>query len=996
MDVELLRPGTVPANPDTVLWFEFLLDPNLLERHFNKHNPDPSPENLIIKFLTTSLEPPEDPELHNINGVLSDPVNNANHAPVNGHSRRQSLKILAIKICALWNFSLEQIESKLPICLQNTLLRELIAFTSPTHDSNTLIDIDLQNIPDEYMFSLSLFHRWVLRTLSNAIEFKQIRMNAIQGSLTENEELLSHLQSMSGRSEQFLKVLCTMNKATGYITVPTCQCFTALIEQNVDSHRHDFTLGYKLNFYEFLCQILLDLTAFQVYREDYVEAKSSISHCKRLFDCLSEGPVSPYCSVTQEEIQGYCEACGVDVSEKNTLELMLLDSINNDYRNVIGILQQDNLVNEIPMSARISLELDVAASLATGKFSAARDLLFQIQTLNAIRQAPVISEYVAKLCSSKKGVDILVWALGPVLKNASDERKTKLQLFLLKLLDQCDEATVQSLYKHREVSTLIKKKQLTDIFEKKNKEQDSVVQVGNLLDALWNSETGPGRSNDLLGVERKLISTYNVEEIRQHIYTLCTNSNKPMWNVGQKRWQLPIPLQSVIMNLPAGFIQHYSFVILAKAKELNDIQEYAGALNLLQSLELELKKQTQNSVLELKLQQLISWESLHFSINQLLDQWPRHGQDPKSIISRSKDCLESLQSNDSHVIPRLEIIESCSLALLNLMEWPYLASCPVVQRCTSTQLCSCLAISCMEMDKFKGNKKFSRDLWDLVVFRHIRHEVFAMKRKHDNYGGPPPPARESPISLLQLSQFLSQLREPTAVTVMATLFSRLYNILRDEQSMEVNIEWMNLWPGVLPGTPGLQYANARTVTSILEILSSMLTNALKYEPNNVNFLKLLADILFANKHFSSAMKYYILSIISITDYFSRPINRLVDNHVYRRMIKCCSNLQCYTQAAVLCQFLDEVDYATAFKSLSEDNFCADAMDSYYECIWDMNILEYLVCLHHKRNEYVRKQQAINIIGLLELNANNNEEIKREAANKRKTKFLQALASQYVA
>lgn len=39
MDVDLLRPGTVPISPDTVLWFEFLLNPNLLKEHLSKHSP---------------------------------------------------------------------------------------------------------------------------------------------------------------------------------------------------------------------------------------------------------------------------------------------------------------------------------------------------------------------------------------------------------------------------------------------------------------------------------------------------------------------------------------------------------------------------------------------------------------------------------------------------------------------------------------------------------------------------------------------------------------------------------------------------------------------------------------------------------------------------------------------------------------------------------------------------------------------------------------------
>lgn len=38
---------------------------------------------------------------------------------------------------------------------------------------------------------------------------------------------------------------------------------------------------------------------------------------------------------------------------------------------------------------------------------------------------------------------------------------------------------------------------------------------------------------------------------------------------------------------------------------------------------------------------------------------------------------------------------------------------------------------------------------------------------------------------------------------------------------------------------------------------------------------------------------------------------------------------------------------------------------------------------------------VRIIGLLELNANNNEEIKREAENIRKNYFLRALAAQYL-
>lgn len=116
--------------------------------------------------------------------------------------------------------------------------------------------------------------------------------------------------------------------------------------------------------------------------------------------------------------------------------------------------------------------------------------------------------------------------------------------------------------------------------------------------------------------------------------------------------------------------------------------------------------------------------------------------------------------------------------------------------------------------------------------------------------------------------------------------------------------------------------------------------------------------------YESAMKYYLEAIIVVTDLFTERMQNAIDDLVYRRMIKCCAHLQCNTQAVVLCQFLDEVDYALAFKMAGNEQKNAvpnDAMDAYYHCIWDTTILEYLINLHTKRGEYHRKQLAVSII-----------------------------------
>lgn len=78
------------------------------------------------------------------------------------------------------------------------------------------------------------------------------------------------------------------------------------------------------------------------------------------------------------------------------------------------MLQADNLKREIPLSHRDSLELDLPGTLATGKFTASRDLLFQIQTLNIVRRVmeaasyPSVVDYTVKLNASRKGNTILI------------------------------------------------------------------------------------------------------------------------------------------------------------------------------------------------------------------------------------------------------------------------------------------------------------------------------------------------------------------------------------------------------------------------------------------------------------------------------------------------------------------------------------------------------------------------------------------------------------
>lgn len=76
---------------------------------------------------------------------------------------------------------------------------------------------------------------------------------------------------------------------------------------------------------------------------------------------------------------------------------------------------------EIPLVYRDILELDVQGALSSGKFTVARDLLLQVQTLNTVRRivsgAVTVADYVHRLEQRQaKGVELLI--------NVSNFKKT--------------------------------------------------------------------------------------------------------------------------------------------------------------------------------------------------------------------------------------------------------------------------------------------------------------------------------------------------------------------------------------------------------------------------------------------------------------------------------------------------------------------------------------------------------------------------------------------
>jgi len=572
---------------------------------------------------------------------------------------------------------------------------------------------------------------------------------------------------------------------------------------------------------------------------------------------------------------------------------------------------------------------------------------------------PCVYDYAEKLQAARRGVDIFVWALKSSITDSRTEERERLALFVLEILESVDAAVEAELRNHDVIRQLVKGKPPVPGVTKPPEVQHFVSPDFNNI-KLKNGE-----------LEHQLMASYEPHHIKDIVIKLVeANAIRPVWQI-ENKWELGIPLHGIVLSLPAGVLQHYLYVLLGKAKYLDSLGRYDVAKRLLIAAEAEVNHHGGM----LKLTQLIVWESLLVDSHSLLAEWPSKNGNNAMV---SMGCLNVLKMTDAMVLPRVEVVEQAAITMLNLGEWEPLMALAPGKRLILCDLAAKLAQACHDIVRFGGSKKISREAWDLIV------PVLGPSASFGRRGN----AHEA--SLLQaVLRFFSLLRDWTVLSAAISLLARLHNVLRDEISLELVFDHTALWPGVVSNT------SSYNIQLVSETLLQLVNLALDFYPKNISLHKLLGDYYYISGQHSAAMKHYLLAAVIATDSFSRPLTKTaVEDYVYKRMIKCLSQMNCHTQAGVLCQFLEEVDYNTAFKSLTEC-VCHDCMDTYYDCIWDVNILEYLIYLQNKRGNKDRAKKAVDIIGLLELNSNNNEEIKREAANKRKVRFMQALVRQYV-
>ncbi|VEN57796.1 unnamed protein product [Callosobruchus maculatus] len=817
MDVELLRPGTVPISPETVLWFEFLLDPSLLLKHLKKPIPDPSPLELITKFYDVINESQK-------NRSEIDHLENVDYIEEKYSTKSIALRILSLKIVAHLKWNLGEIR-QLPFKTQITLLQDLMYFTNnkTVMDISTALEQDINFVSQEFLFALILFHRWLLNTAMHRVTSNwQIRYG-INDVSPLNENIICSAENIS-------KTISFLVSSLSHNVVPrtlTFDCFLLPTESN-DNVELEWSKSQQIEKDEFCAQINYDLGMYFFYREDYELARNHFSQCLYYFKEASV--TSTFYEVDRQTLEIYVKACqsSSDIHKGSLLE-QLNFSIVNQYMGLTTILQQDNIYREIPLVHRLNLELDIQGAISSGIFTVARDLLQKIKALNIVRcildQKPLY-QYSSNVL---KNADLLITAIQSSWKLFSERDRYILKEYLMELIITEDlPDLLKKIQSNDELCTMFTTADISYL-----KKVDNHVEFPAIIDisaSILDISKKRTPSKELKQLEKQLISTNDHKEIRDILIKIAMmNLGTTVWSINPL-WELPIPLHSVIKSLPRGFLQDYAYVTLAKSKEQVLNKNFNLSLEFLIILKTELEASNLNIS---KLLKLVSWEILLVQILQVMGQWSKNsnGIDKHALADACEACLKT---NDS-VLPRTEIVEMCSIYLLNVGRWEFLIN--VDKKWAIFEITSAIALTCQEIIKQKGSKKLPKNLWDLVV------PIF----------GPPSQAKRSGTGFVEPSNLTSsmknnlvsvffKIKDSMCLAVIISLLSKLFNILKDESSLDLQVDYVNLWPVTISN------ANSYDVPAVCDLLWDVVTHALKEYPTNIPFsvswLRLMGDLNF--------------------------------------------------------------------------------------------------------------------------------------------------------
>ena len=533
---------------------------------------------------------------------------------------------------------------------------------------------------------------------------------------------------------------------------------------------------------------------------------------------------------------------------------------------------------------------------------------------------------------------------------------------------------------------------------------------------------------------------------------------------------------------------NYVFILMAKANQLVELKAFEEAITFYNSVARHVENSCSNKQQVNLIKQHVNIQILYTKMLQLADERNsiqlNFDENKKKLKFHSNTALSldlsnklkeyvifiaaNCQENIFHIqIGSFHLLETAFVTLLNLGEFDFvLGSCrkegagpggKLYQFRNLVNIISLISSGILHIrnqmkqsqsgSRINGNsanasdvadfKKTCKGLYDILL-PCVQTSITAPKRGrsgNDINSNANKTSRDKSWYL----RFIKRLYHTEILTMLASFFISIYNASVEDSSHEIQLGSSGSDLG-LPTLP-ISHSSSADINedSVLSLISWISSKGSKNAlTQGVPWVRILAEVNFAQGNYLAALRFYIQSLMLTTHYFQKPwtkdnvssINILSslenngasnplslafsqnptignsnnvsaggngwDDRIFHKMIKCTTELGHHATTVVLCQFLgtDSADYPTAFRSL-EDRGSNDCMDDMYPFLWDVTALEYTVSMHTKRGELSRKRKALETISQLEINTNNNEEILREARATRRSAFLRYMAAAFL-
>lgn len=386
---------------ETILWFEFLLKPELLEGFLKKESTTHA-ISLMSEFFGGVSNPQENlQQVNEINSPDSDSLNKIESLTLKLGRKQLALKILSLKVASYLNFNLETFEKFLPIQKQIQLLSDLCSIAS-----GRLVNLPLSLVHEVPLsaegnkaalnFALTLYHRWLLRAhvlkgnASKSKPFVHIMTGPEQPSNCSNpdDKFFAGIEPFTPTSIEFLNQIIADPEPFRMLTFDS---FVALEESSADNaYSQNFEKSIVISKTELKAQIYFDLCAYNIFIKKYDVGKEMIILCRENLIKLKKefaGRISEirFCTVTDDDLDGYLMACGIFEQDKLSLFQRFNESIMNKNKNLETIMNEDSYKQEIPFIHRKILEIENDQTSTEGlKIAATNSIRFVLDDTNIL------------------------------------------------------------------------------------------------------------------------------------------------------------------------------------------------------------------------------------------------------------------------------------------------------------------------------------------------------------------------------------------------------------------------------------------------------------------------------------------------------------------------------------------------------------------------------------------------------------------------------------